>query len=200
IKTFCMNTLGLSYEACYGSDEEKNQPTQYQWEDASAYLRWKLGSREIEYTGGSVLKCEYQDEANLTAAYFNPSHQPLGHKSGSMSGRDIMQIFGTDLIRYTFGNVWAAATIRLIKRTGKPLNLITDNRFPNEIETVLKEDYSYIVRLTRSPHGHKDMHPSEASLDDYDWNHERCFILDNAKMTIDEQNEALVPILKKIFL
>ena len=109
-----------------------------------------------------------------------------------------MQLIGTELIRETFGNVWAKATIRRIKKSGKPLSLITDNRFPNEIEAVLDEPNGYVIRLTRSPFGIDDRHPSESSLDDYDWNRDRCFVLDNAKMSIEEQNEAIVPILKDI--
>ena len=31
LKEFCIDTLGLSYKQCYGTDDEKNSPTQYNW-------------------------------------------------------------------------------------------------------------------------------------------------------------------------
>lgn len=211
LKEFCIDTLGLTYEQCYGTDEQKNSPTEYKWETAPQFLRWKFGDAHAK---AMIAKGKTQDE--LLDIYIRNSgyihyweknpyrgeHQRPGivdFASDQMSGREIMQIVGTDLMRQTFGNIWAAATIRRIKKQGKKLSLITDNRFPNEIAAVLEEPHGYIVRLTRSPFGTADAHPSESSLDDYDWNRDKCFVLDNSKMSIEEQNEAVKPIVDKIF-
>lgn len=165
IKTFCIETLGLSREQCYGSDDQKNAPTQYLWENVrNSLIRRKFGL-----------------------------------SSGPMTGREIMQLFGTELVRESFGNVWADATIRKIKHSEVSLAIITDNRFPNEVESVLSQPNGYIIRLTRSSFGTYDGHPSEISLDDYSWDRPSCFVLHNAKMTIRDQNKAVIPILESIF-
>jgi hypothetical protein len=117
-----------------------------------------------------------------------------------MTGRDVMQIFGTESVRAWFGNVWADATMRKISQS-LPLGLalVTDNRFPNEVEAVLSQPKGYIIRLTRSPYAGSDMHSSETALDDFDWDRPKCFILDNAHMTKDEQNQAASVIVNTIF-
>lgn len=204
LKEFCINTLGLRREQCYGTDDEKNSLTQYKWEDAPDILRWKFGGNTVAEhlvakgaSSNEIAQIFYQCSApNCCPAGTGFDRFPLA--TGYMTGREVMQIVGTDLMRQTFGNVWAAATIRTIKRHEKPMNIVTDNRFPDEIKAVLAEPKGYIIRLTRSPFGTVDVHPSESALDDYDWDKEHCYILDNADMTIDEQNDAVVPILNEI--
>jgi hypothetical protein len=203
LKEFCIDVLGLPKEACYGSDEHKNAPTQYAWEKVPDFYRWKFGSDLV----AKDLVAHGTSPNEMMRTFFGcqrcwPCGIPMANrdklKDGDMTSRDIMQLFGTDLIRQTFGNVWAKATIRSIQKAGKPLSVITDNRFPNEAHAVLNEPKGYVIRLTRSPFGLKDVHPSESALDDFDWNRERCFILDNAEMTIEEQSEAIKPILNEI--
>ncbi len=216
LKEFCINSLGLSLESCYGSDEQKNAPTQYMWENAPKFLRWKFGDDSLAkfliergFDPDFIMDAFYAmpgitvgigagwELPDKTYQSFTPDRDKV--KSGPMSGRDIMQLFGTDLIRHTFGNVWAAATMRTIHRNNKPLNIIVDNRFRNEIEVILKEPKGYVIRLTRSPFGTEDVHPSESALDNYDWNQKKHFVLDNKNMTTEEQNEAIKPILDTIF-
>ncbi len=193
LKEFCIDTLGLQHTQCYGSDEEKNTPTEYRWEDVPDYYRWKFSSDRL----AKELVASGCRPNRMMEVFFEDADE-YALRNGLMSGRDIMQIFGTDLIRQTFGNVWAAATIRRIKKNCKPLSIVTDNRFLNEIKAVLSEPEGYIIRLTRSPFGTDDVHPSESALDHYNWNKPRHFVLDNARMTIEEQNEAIQPILKEI--
>ncbi len=196
LKEFCINVLGLSRESCYGTDEQKNAPTDYNWETAPRFLQWKFSDT---FAKEMVAAGKTQDQLmDLFHRRLSDSTLGMTYANGKMSGREIMQIFGTDLIRQTFGNVWAEATVRMITREGKPLSIITDNRFPNEIETILKQPNGYVIRLTRSPFGHEDTHPSESALDHYDWNRPKCFVLDNANMTIEEQNEAVKPVLSEI--
>jgi len=195
LKEFCIDTLGLTYEQCYGTDEEKNTPTQYNWESAPNFLRWKFADETAKCM---VSNGATQDELMEKYRTVLSSKAEHTYHRGYMTGRDIMQIFGTDLIRQTFGNVWAEATIRLIKRRNKTLSVITDNRFPNEINAVLQEPGGYIIRLTRSPWGTDDPHPSESALDNYIWNRPKCFVLDNSNMTVKQQSKEVIPILKQI--
>lgn len=190
LKNFCIETLGLKHEQCYGSDEEKNSPTAYLWDNVEdLYFRWKFAGCKWENYSNS-----YTDRFSFWNMY-NSGKNPLV-KTGAMSGREIMQLFGTELIRETFGNVWADATIRRINKSKFSIALISDNRFPNEVESVLSQPAGFVIRLTRSPF--LDQHPSEQSLDNYNWKKDRCFLLDNAKMNIDEQTIAIRPILEKI--
>lgn len=157
LKRFCIEVLGLSYNQCYGSEEDKETLTEYRWENT-----------------------------------------PLKHtKEGRMKARDVLQIFGTESVRNWFGNVWAKATLRAIEKDNPSIAIITDNRFPDETETVLGHPHGYIIRLTRSIKA--DQHYSETALDEFDWDRDRCFILDNARMSKSQQNTKIVPILKTIF-
>jgi len=157
LKGFCIKVLGLKHSQCYGSDADKETPTQYPWKN--------IPSQNLQNT--------------------------------NMTGREVMQVFGTECVRSWFGNVWADATLRQIKNDNPLLAIVTDNRFLSEVESILKYQRGYIVRLTRAPF--KDDHVSETSLDDFDWNHEKCYLLDNTSLSKDEQNKAIRPILDKIF-
>lgn len=220
LKEFCIETLGLSCEQCYGTDEQKNSPTEYLWENVGdSFLRWKFAGKKWELAGtsGGIMAstCHFSP---LRDTFLPPEietreqfYKALGQdwwcptlRSGPMTGREIMQLFGTNLIRETFGNVWAQATIKRISQTWcgpnsdlVEVSIITDNRFPNEVKTVLEQPLGFVIRLTRAPCA-EDEHPSEASLDDFDWNRDKCFVLDNAEMSLEEQRRLVVPILEKI--
>ena len=114
-----------------------------------------------------------------------------------MSAREVMQIFGTECVRRWFGNVWADAAVRRIRSCGADLATISDCRFRDEVETILKQPQGYVIRLTRSPN--IDAHSSESDLDGFNWGHERCFVVDNAKMTLEEQDVAVLSIVDKIW-
>ncbi len=200
LKQFCIETLGLSEKQCYGTDEEKNTPTEYLWESAPEFFRWKFSDRTLRWGDSTKQFKEIDDVQGFYEHLYSPVYGLLPDKirSGPMSGREVMQIFGTECVREVFGNVWASATIRSVKKRGKPFSIITDNRFPSEIEAVLSEPNGYVIRLTRSPFGVEDLHPSEASLDGFDWQRNKCYTVDNSEMTINKQNEAVVPILEQI--
>lgn len=207
LKDFCIETLGLTYEQCYGSDEQKNSPTHYYWENVGdEFIRWRFSGMRYRY-----ISCESDcsrtwsvwneiDYAHTRAWFWSHYFAPdfvVDLKSGPMTGREIMQLFGTDLVRKTFGNVWADATIRRIIKHNSPVAVITDNRFPNEVNSVLQQSNGFVIRLTRNPHG-GDGHPSENALDNFDWTRDKCFVLDNSKMSIEEQRKAIIPILDEI--
>lgn len=209
LKEFCIETLGLERIQCYGTDEQKNTPTQYKWEDVKdAYLRWKFGDKEWSFVTKGIMtipidfhplhdgKPEKIEDRQSFYSSTNGIWEP-SLRTGFMTAREVMQLFGTDLIRHTFGNVWASSTIRRIKNQRKPLALISDHRFIDESEAVLRSG-GYILRLTRTPFGYSDSHESEAALDNFDWNKEHCFVIDNQKMSEDEQNKAAVDILETI--
>ena len=144
----CIDILGLEYNQCYGTDDEKNQPTHLVW-----------------------------DNKNLTA-------------------REAMQFIGTDIFRKMYENVWVDTTLRKIMLENVPLAIITDCRFPNEVNAI-KENGGRIIRLTRDPH-HSD-HISESILDqnNYDWSN-FDYIVDNAEYSLYDQSVAIKKIIEEI--
>lgn len=133
----CMKILGLTYEQCYGSDEDKNKPT------------------------------------------------GLTYENKEMSSRDILQFIGTDIFRKLKPNVWVDATINKIKLEKPKLAIITDCRFPNEIEAI-KSNGGKVLRLTRDPHHSNHLSESILDMANYDWNN-FDFILDNSDMNLFDQ-------------
>ena len=159
LKQFLIDVFGLSYEQCYGTDDEKNSLTEVKWAD------WPL----------EVIK----------------KYKP---KSQFMSGRELMQVFGTDLIRRLVPNAWVDACVRQIQKDAPEIALISDCRFPNEVEALQKVD-GKVIYLTRNPFN--DKHDSEVALDPDKFDHSKFdAVLDNKDMSIGEQNKAVFSQLK----
>ena len=176
----CMKTMGLTYEQCYGSDEQKNSLTIYKWENLP---------REIRHD--NKLGCEYAPNGEI-CEYILPT--------GFMTAREILQIVGTDIFRKYFDDsIWVNATFRNIFKENFEVALISDVRFPSEIEGVINKEGN-VIRLLRNV-CKADSHESETVLDDYDFSihgDEICLI-DNTNMSIEEQNiEAVKYIESKI--
>ena len=137
----CINILGLTYDQCYGSDDDKNTMTDLWW-----------------------------DGVQLTA-------------------RQAMEIIGTKIFRALKTNVWVDATINKIKKENVDLAIISDCRFPNEVEAV-KNSGGLNIRLDLDPFHANSI--SENSLDQnvYDWSN-FDIIIKNSKMTIEEKNREI---------
>lgn len=148
-RDICMGILGLTYEQCYGTDEEKNTPT------------------ELVYQGKTL------------------------------SGRDVMQLIGTDFFRAVKPNVWPNATLSKILQDQSEIALITDCRFPNEVDAV-KSNGGKVVRLTRRLPIEENVeeHISETILDqaNYDWQ-QFDYVVDNASINIEEQCKLIYDIM-----
>lgn len=169
-QTVCIDLLGLSWEQCYGTDEQKNSPTHLRWEDMPGVItnknNWSTYTAAIREWGLKI------------------------HDPGPMTGREVMQFTGTEIFRKMYNNIWAQATINKILKDKSKFAVITDCRFPNEVEAVQKAG-GKVIRLTRNPFP-KDQHDSETALDqeNYDWNNFDA-VIDNSNMSISDQNGAL---------
>ena len=87
-----------------------------------------------------------------------------------MSVRELLQKLGTEAMRDGLHtNVWVNALFADYKLT-KPNWIITDMRFPNEMEAV-KDRGGLTIRITR-PDSAKESHISETALDDAKFNYE----------------------------
>jgi hypothetical protein len=166
LKRFCIDVLGAPEEACYGTDQQKNTPIEH--------LRWENVPLGIRPGIGDPLDCNRG--AYSVAVY--PEY-----KVGPMTGREIMQFFGTDICRRLYGDCWAAGTYNSIRREGFTLALVCDGRFPNEI-TMGNTVKAKTIRLGRNVYN--DQHASETALDNFPISDYSLYI-DNQNMTIAEQ-------------
>jgi hypothetical protein len=157
-KDICMNMLGLSYNQCYGSDEDKNTLTSIRWENIPGYnISWTYSS-------------DY-------------------HESGFMTARQVMEVIGTDIFRSIKHSVWVDATINKIKDETPDVAIISDCRFPNEVDSIL-DNNGLVIRLTLdSFHAFSN---SESALDqnNYDWN-KFSLIIDNTNLNIEDKNKQI---------
>jgi hypothetical protein len=109
---------------------------------------------------------------------------------GTMTAREFLQYFGTDVCRHIKDTVWVDSCINRMVNSGTELAIVPDIRFPNEVEAIQRAD-GKVIRLTRSPH--EDQHASETALNDYDgFDH----VIDNQSLTVDETNRNLMEILR----
>lgn len=84
-----------------------------------------------------------------------------------MSVRDFLQKLGTDAIRDNLHeNTWVNAT--MADYSGESNWIITDTRFPNEAEAIKKAG-GIVIRVNRPGVQPINPHPSETSLDDWEF-------------------------------
>lgn len=120
----------------------------------------------------------------------------LYRKRGPMTAREVLQYYGTEIFRHQYHNVWADACIRKIRKSQCQLAIITDCRFPNEVDSVQAAG-GKVVKLTKVVFP-DDKHPSETALDAEHFDQGRFdAILDNAEMDVPTQCEALYALLRR---
>jgi len=150
LKEILVGLFNVPKEIVYGTDEQKNTPTQYKWEDMPTKVKGK---------------------------------------SGFMTGRELMQYFGTEICRKIYPNIWTDKAIKDIVNEESFLAIISDARFENEIKAVQGAG-GKVIRLTRGVDG--DSHASETELNEFN---EYDAVIDNQNMTIEESCVKLLEIL-----
>lgn len=115
-----------------------------------------------------------------------------------LTAREVMQVVGTDIFRSMKPNIWPEATINKILDDNTELALITDCRFPNEVDAIHSVG-GLVIRLTRNKLNSAD-HISEVILDKdrYDWSN-FDHVIDNENMTIYDQSMYLYNFFQSIF-
>jgi hypothetical protein len=170
LKEFCMDVFGLTYEQCYGNDEQKNSLTNIRWDS---------------------MPLPQQDSLKTLALI-----EKYKIKNIYITSRELLQYFGTQVIRSIFSNAWVNATISKIKKEQPRIALITDARFPNEIEGI-NPIGGKTIRLLRNVNNDTDEHYSEKALDNYT---DFTSLIDNREMSIEQQCNFMNPMLDKWFL
>lgn len=186
LKEFCVECLGLTYEQVNGSDEQKNSLTKFKWENLPYIVRWN--NRKVKGVFPAY------NEEHFWRLLFKCDINYSDLRTGFMTAREILQIFGTDIMRKMFDDaIWVNATIKKIKQEQPQVAFIEDVRFPSELESIYNAG-GYIIRLHRSPFS--DGHSSEIAFDDYDWDNlllrdqGRVLVIQN-NCTLAEKNETV---------
>ena len=173
LKEICVNLFGLSPEQAYGTDEQKNSLTKHHWADIPGVIIYDNDE-----------ECDELFESLGAAGHLY--FKKLGkNEEPRMTGREFMQFMGTDVFRKMYGKIWTDYCLNDIKNTAPDLALISDCRFENEINAI-QEKGGKVIYLTRNETtgGHSSEKAGEYR-ELYD------AIIDNANMSIEEQNEAI---------
>ena len=179
IKEFCRDILGLTEEQIYGTEEEKNSLTDIMWDKMPSEIRLRY---DPATTPPKCDTCGHQEVYWTTGIHFG--------KTGRMTAREVMQIFGTDVCRQSFGqNVWTDALFRKYGSTLYKFIVVDDCRFPNELDAAIKHN-AICIHLTRNVLG-PDQHVSETALDGWVTEDKYDHIIDNQELTIEETEKIL---------
>jgi hypothetical protein len=185
-KDLCIKMLGLKWEQCYGTDEQKMTLTHLKWEDMPGVVTMQLDEfrqqDSIEVRGR--LGAYYDKLVNQGLIY---------HPPGFMTAREVLQFVGTEIMRKMYGNAHVNATMNQIKQDAPEYAIIRDTRFVNEVEGV--QENGIVVRLLRDAFAGKDQHESETALDNYPLD-KFNFVVDNANISIIDQNQKVYEFLK----
>jgi hypothetical protein len=177
LKDLCQYLFGLTEEQCFGTNTQKNSPTKLVWKDMPGLPTKK--TKDFLINLGFDLPEDWSIDNYMTA-------------------RHVLQYVGTEIFRKIYSNVWVDATIKNIKNDKPELAIITDCRFPNEVEGIQAEE-GVVVRFTRAPFTDQDEHASETMLDKdvFDWSKFNV-VINNEDMSIQQQNECVFSELVKL--
>lgn len=178
LKDICVEVLGLGWEQCHGTDEQKMTLTDYRWEEMPGVISDK-----------NLISGLTSDEVRgrLGPYYERLENGFVFHEPGQMTAREVMQYVGTDVFRKMYNNVWVDCCINQIKNEDTGIGVISDCRFLNEVEAV-KAAGGKVIKFTRN-FDSGDGHASENDLNNYDG---FDAVIDNVDMSIDEQNQRVL--------
>lgn len=174
LKDIAVDVLGLDYEQCYGTDDQKNTATKLRWENMPGVI-----------TDEKLWR--YLSESNLD---FESRSKTMFHAAGVMTGREVLQYLGTDVFRRMYDRVWIDNCLRQIEDERPAIAVIGDCRFLNEVQAV-QDAGGKVIHLTRNSES-GDGHTSENDLDGFEGYDGE---VDNASMTIAQQNEKVLELL-----
>jgi hypothetical protein len=191
LKEMCINILGLEYRQAYGSDADKNEQVSHLLFENFPVTVWEYADGQISTT----LRLPPSDLGMLKDNTWAPPRFPR-RATGPMTARQVLQFWGSEIFRKAYHNVWVDATLRKIRKSGCETAVITDCRFPNELEAI-QQAGGKVIKLTRNVFP-DDNHPSETAFDEGNFD-QSLFdaILDNRVMDVSDQCESLYAILRR---
>lgn len=174
LKRIAIDVMGLPEKKVYGTNEDKEELTQFKWQDMP----------------GVVTNKRTYD--TLVANYPAVKRTMVYHQKGDMTIRDMLQFMGTEIFRRMYPGVWVDCLINKIEKEGYRLALICDVRFENEIK-VIQNSNGIVVGLTKDVFKSKDNHASEKTYFNL------CnSVIDNEDMNIASQNKAIYEALQEL--
>jgi hypothetical protein len=153
-----------------------------------------LKNMAINLFGLSYSQCHGTDEEKNTPTTVMQKDIPGYKKQGMnsmnyLTGREFLQIFGTEVCRRIKDNCWTQYCLNNIKAEEPQIALITDMRFLNEAQAV-KEAGGTIIYLTRDTTKYHGNHKSET--EPLQIQEIADFVCDNQNMTIQEKNKQII--------
>lgn len=188
LKDICIEVMGLDYEQCCGTDEQKNSLTNYYWEDMPGVIT-EVGLNELGAEIADRLS-DIKEVCGRLGKYYDKIGNVVIHKPGRMTAREVMQFVGTEIFRRMNKNIWVENCLRQIDTDGTDLALIGDCRFVNEVEAVQKRG-GKVIYLRRNDDD-DSTHASENDLKNY-----KGFdaVIDNRNMSITDLSESVLDLL-----
>lgn len=139
--------------------------------DQTAFIMKEL----LERQNKKVLVIHYADNLKL----FCKSYLGWNGDKRSKEGRELLQWFGTDVVRNNYEDTWVDMIVALLKgiKTLYDYVIIPDVRFPNEVDKMWDNFDCVRIRVIRPnfDNGLTDEqknHPSEIALDNYPMEYE----------------------------
>lgn len=154
----------------------------------------------INILGLTYDQCYGSDNSKNTLTELRWEDMPgyNGNLTGNMTARQVMEYVGTGVFRKMKQDVWVSSVIKKIQNDKPKLAIITDCRFPDEIDAI-KKNNGKVLRLTRSKY--TSTYESETVLDEdkYDWSKFDA-IIRNDDMSIYDQCMAIKKTLQEVSL
>jgi hypothetical protein len=187
LKEMCIQLFGLDSKLVYGNNADKETLTDLKWDGFPHEVRMKYATKS---TPQAFDVCGETEMVHIKTA-----------RTGPMTVREVLQVMGTDIFRErVYQNIWAELPFKQKWEHERPYSptryevspmdfvLISDCRFPNEVEETLKHN-GLIIRVNRDT-GNTDQHPSETALDNYNWMQERHTLIYNNRTLNDLRLQA----------
>jgi hypothetical protein len=184
----------------FSIEDAINKPEEYDWvlEDSSNWEIKKFADK-LKHIAGYLLGIEPEDfedqdfkRTPLPVEWWTPCDEGLQ----PMTVRDLLQKLGTDAMRNGLHpNVWVNALMadyECVPADRAPKGwdcdnwIITDTRFPNEAKAI-KEKNGIIIRIDRPGCKPVNAHPSETSLDKWNFDYRIANVSDlfSLKFTVE---------------
>lgn len=175
LKKVATDILGLDDNQVYGTQEEKNSPTEYLWENMPLWIRWDNSKRKSIFSQNEHSNVKIKElnivgsiknEQDLWNCCLDFNALPIYLKSGAMSAREVLQILGTDIFRKMFDeNVWVNCVKNYIQKSDAEYFIIDDMRFESELN-IISENFDHLVINLNRCMDSDDLHPSEIGLNE----------------------------------
>lgn len=167
LKEVAISLLGLDRKLVYGNDNDKNTITHLKWENMPGVYTNK--------------------KAYIATIEANPDLEEIliYHPEGQMTIREVLQYVGSDIFRRMYPTIWVDYLARVIDEEQPELAIVTDVRYPDEVEFIQKLGGKTICLLRNSDNTeHKSEKITEYKGHD--------FVIDNRELTNTETNTIFI--------